>query len=181
MTDILALDVATSTGFARGKIGEAPVCSSIKFGTDDGDVVFAAAMTWLNEYLAGCGVPDMMIIEALLPPDAMKNETSRQVRDRLAGLHGVVRAVAHKHGVVRIAQAAVGDVRAHFISASKLKRKQAKAAVMAQCKALGWAVADDNAGDAAALWSYGCAIVDPANALTVVPLFNPKLRVTVWP
>jgi hypothetical protein len=184
VTDILAIDLASTTGFARGKVGDAfPVCGSVVFGGRRdalGDAVFHAAMDWAFDLL-GKSVPDVVLVESLLPPDAMKTHTSRAVRDRLAGLHGIVRAVAHKLGVGEISEAAVGDVRAHFISTRTLKRKAAKLAVMRQCKALDWTVANDNEGDAAALWSYGCALVDPKNALTVVPLFNPKLKVSVWP
>jgi hypothetical protein len=180
MTDILALDVASTCGFARGKIGEQPVCGSVKFGTN-GDIVFATAMTWLNDMLSEEGVPDIVIVEALLPPGAMKGHTSRAVRDRLAGLHGIVRAVAHRHGVGEIAEAMVGQIRHHFIGMPHLKRAEAKRVVLERCKALGWDPANDNEGDALALWSFCCATVDPRAALAVVPLFNPKLRVTTWP
>lgn len=187
MTDILALDVATTTGWARGPVGAIPVCGSITFGGRKeslGDAVFAAAMAWADDLIGTAPTPDIVMVESLLPPDAMRSHTSRQVRDRLAGLHGVIRAVAHKHGVGEVGEAAVGDVRAHFISVRNWRRKAAKLAVMAQCKTLGWAVRNDNEGDACALWSYGCALIDPKNknALAVLPLFNnPKLKVSAWP
>jgi hypothetical protein len=181
MTDILALDLATTTGYARGKIGETPVCGSITFeGKGLTDAVFCAALNWLGDLVAD-NPPDLLIVEALLPPDAMRGSTSRQVRDRLCGLNAIARAVGHRRGVGEISEASVQQVRAHFIGARHLQRKAAKAAVVSRCKSLGWDVANDNEADACALWSYACALIDPKQALAVVPLFNPKLRVTSWP
>ena len=48
--------------------------------------------------------------------------------------------------------------------------------MVARCKRLGWEVRNDNEGDACALWSYGCALIDPKLAMQVVPLFNLEAR-----
>ena len=129
MTAILAIDLATTAGYASGKLGDAaPVCGSITFrgnGANFSDGVFSAAMEWLHDLIAG-EPPDILILEKMLPPDAMKTRTSRAVRDRLAGLHGVVRAVAHRQGVGEISEASVGDVRAHFLGERGLRRLEAK-------------------------------------------------------
>jgi hypothetical protein len=178
VTDILALDLATVTGFARGKIGEKPKCGSVDFYNNTrgfSDAIFAAAYAWVWELLRP--PPDIMIMESMLPPEAMKGATSRAVRDRLAGLHGVARAAAHRRGVGEVSIATTSNIRAHFIGDSSLHRMQAKKAVIERCKMLQWEVANDNEADAAALWSYACALIDPAQALAMTPLFNPKLRV----
>jgi len=94
------------------------------------------------------------------------------VRDRLCGLHSIMLGVASNSGVGEIVTASVGDVRNHFIGTRSLKRAQAKAAVVAKCEVLGWRVADDNQGDAAATWSYACSLIDPKLALRGSPLFN---------
>jgi len=184
MTDILAIDLATTAGYARGKLGDAaPLCGSIAFGrTDRGmtNAVFADALRWITDIISDAP-PDIVIIEQMLPPEAMQGRTSRAVRDRLAGLHGIVRAAAHKHGVGEISEASVGDVRAHFIGQRGLKRYDAKRAVISRCRQLGWDVANDNEADACALWSFACGLLDPSAALRTSPLFNPKLRVSVWP
>ena len=176
---ILAIDLATRTGWCRGHVGEFPEFGSVNFGKTGkvincSDAVFASAMAWMSDLIAD-DVPDVVIIESLLPPEAMKNRTSRQVRDRLAGLHGVIRAVARWRGVGEIAEASVGQVRAHFIGTRSLGRDQAKKAVVARCHRLGWDVDNDNEADACALWSYACALADPHLALQLVPLFNPKV------
>ena len=188
MRNILAIDLATKTGWCRGRIGELPEFGSINFGwgetkaraASSSDDVFASAMEWMTELLDP--LPDILILESMLPPEAMKNKTSRQVRDRLAGLHGIIRGVARRKGVGEITEAAVGDVRAHFTGMRGMKRDEAKRSVIDRCQGLGWDVANDNEADACALWSYACALIDPVTALSVVPLFNRKLRViSTWP
>ena len=177
MTDpiICALDVATRTGWAVGRPSEQPTAGSIRFGQfySEPREIFGSALKWFSEFLRAMPVmPDTLILEAMLPPDAMRGKTSRAVRDRLAGLHGVMIAVAHLRGVGKIAEASVGDVRAHFIGDRACKRDAAKRAVMVQCEAQGWNAPDHNAADACALWSYACALVRPELALRVVPLFH---------
>jgi len=174
---ILALDVATRTGYAYGKVGETPVSGSIAFGnsTDNPNVVFAAALDWLSGFLEPEPRPDIVVLEALLPPDAMRGHTQKAVRDRLAGLHGIMRAVARLRCVGEIVECTVGDVREHFIGTRGEKRKVAKHQTMLMCQKLGWKCKDDNAADALAIWSYAGAIIAPETALRTVPLFNRAL------
>ena len=184
MQDILAIDLATTTGFARGRVGDpAPTFGTIKFhgsGTHDGNSVFAAALRWMTESISD-NPPDMVVIESLLPPAAMLNQTSRAVRDRLAGLHGVIRGAARRRGVGEISDVGVGEVRKHFIGTRGLHRTEAKKAVIDQCHALDWQVKNDNEADACAIWSFAVSLIDPKQALRVSPLFNKKLRVVAWP
>jgi hypothetical protein len=171
---ILGLDIATRCGHALGRLGETPVAGSIRFGysTTDENVVFAAALDWFSQFLQPFPRPDVVMIEAMLPVDAMRGKTQRHVRDRLAGLHGVIRAVASLRGVGKIEVCSVADVREHFIGQRGAKRAIAKAEVMRRCLRMGWECKDDNAGDALAVWSFGCALIDPASALRLTPLFN---------
>jgi hypothetical protein len=171
---ILALDVATRCGYALGRLGETPIAGSVRFGNSSSDenVIFAAALDWASQFLAPQPRPDIVMIEAMLPADAMKNHTSRAVRDRLAGLHGVIRAVAQLRGIGKIESCSVGDVRSHFIGHRGAKREHAKRQTMRRCACLGWDCKDDNAADALAVWSYACALIDPALALRLTPLFN---------
>lgn len=175
---IMALDIATVTGWAKGRPGEVPDCGSLRFAkaSASDNAVFAGCLKWLSAELEPKPRPDILIVESMLPPEANVGKTSREVRDRLAGLHGVVRAVAFMRGIYEIQEAGVGAVRGHFIHNPQLKRDAAKAEVMRVCKALRWPVDDHNAGDAAALWHFACSIVDPDQALMVSPLFNKALR-----
>lgn len=179
--DVLAIDIATTSGFARGDVGGEPLAWSFCFATDSGssnNSVFGQALQYLSIYLNQHPRPTVLAIEAMLPPTAMPGETSARVRDRLAGLHGVVRGVAYLRGIYRIEQATVGDIRAHFLGERNLRRDAAKRATMERCHKLGWRCEDDNQGDALALWSYTCAQIDPVQALRVSPLFNKSLRVS---
>jgi hypothetical protein len=180
MTDILALDIATTTGWARGRVGERPKAGSIRFGKPEAsaNAVFAHCLSWLSNTLEPQPRPDIIVVESMLSPEAKVGNTSRDVRDRLAGLHGIVRAVAFLRGVYTVNEAGVGQVRAHFIGASNLKRAIAKREVVDTCCRLGWlsAATDDNAADALALWSYAVALIDPEQGLKLSPLFNQKLR-----
>ena len=175
---ILALDIATTTGFARGRVGEVPIGGSVRFGKTNAsnNAVFAACLKWIARELEPEPRPEILIVESMLSPEAKVGATSRDVRDRLAGLHGVVRAVAHLRGIYEINEAGVAAVRAHFIGSSHERRDRAKSLVLDRCKQLGWDANDNNCGDAFALWSYTAALLDPDWALQLSPMFNHKLR-----
>lgn len=179
MTDILALDIATYSGWARGPVGaDAPAFGSLRFGSKGctSNAVFGACLKWLSAALEPQPRPDIVIIELMLPPEAKVGRTSRDVRDRLAGLHGIIRAVAFLRGIYEIQEASVGDVRGHFIGVRNLQRDHAKLEVLSRCRQLGWMVEDDNQADACALWHFACCLIDPELALRVSPLFNRALR-----
>jgi hypothetical protein len=170
--DVLALDIATTCGWARGACGGMPTFGSVAFAGRSGasePAIFANALRCFSDLMRN--PPQLLVIEALLPAGA-RIISSKATRDRLAGLRGIALGVANCRGVFNIIEAQVGDVRAHFISDRSLKRHKAKTAVMQKCRGLGWAVEDDNAGDACAIWSYGCGLIDPRSALRVSPLFQ---------
>jgi hypothetical protein len=181
MTTVLALDVATITGYARGVVGGRPIAGSVRFGTREASEgeVFSQAIGWMSKVLEMQPRPDVIVVEAMLPPGAKVGQTNSSTRDRLAGLHAIVRGVAHIRGISEIACYSVADIRQHFIGERSLKRAQAKAAIVLRCEMLGWQAVDNNAADALAAWSYACSIIDPTQALKVSPLFNKQLRVHV--
>lgn len=178
---VLGLDIATTTGWAHGRVdAKAPKWGVIRFGGHNAlpSEIFAAALTWANNFMRELK-PDVLIVEALLPPTAMKNHTSTAVRDRLCGLNAIIIACAKLNNVGEITSASVQDIRAHFINERSLRRQSAKEQVMEKCKSLGWNVPNHNAADAVACWSYACAIIDPRLALRGSPLFS---RIaSVWP
>ena len=119
--------------------------------------------------------PDVVIIEAMLPPNAKVGMTTAAVRDRLAGLHGIVRG-ACEHGIYEIQEANVNDVRGHFIGTRMLQRDNAKATTLDRCRRLGWSAQNTDEADALALWHFACSLINPELTLQVSPLFNKKLR-----
>jgi len=171
---IWALDIATVTGCAIGKVGDRPKAHSVRFAPAgaSSDTLFAGCFEWFGEMIEKGPLPDILMIEELLPPIARRGTTNTQTQHRLAGLHGVVRAMAKHAAIPEIASANVLDVRAHFIQARNLKRDAAKRAVFIRCKMLGWLASDDNCADALALWSYTAGLINPATALAVTPLFS---------
>ena len=111
-----------------------------------------------------------------MPPTARRGETNTGTQHRLAGLHGIVRALAVRAKVPEITGATVQDIRQHFIHIRNLRSAAAKRRVFAMCQRLGWEPADDNAADALAAWSYGCALVHPITALQTTPLAHPNVN-----
>lgn len=173
MTLVLALDIATTTGFAYGGPEQpSPKIGSVQFGSAAAspDAVFGAALAWANRFFAE-NKPDLIAIEKMLPPMAMSGKTTRSVRDRLAGLQGILRGAARNAGLFEVAMVDVGDIREHFIGQRGAKRDSAKLQTMQRCRQLRWTVDNDNEADAAALWSYQVSRIDPRLALRVSPLF----------
>lgn len=171
---VLGLDVATVTGFAYGRVdANRPTwgCKRLGSASSPSAEVFGVALNWARDFFPQIK-PDVVMIEALLPPSAMREKTTRAVRDRLCGLNAIMMAVAHDIGVGEIGCAPVSDIRDHFIYGHTLTRKLVKAAVVAKCKELDWHVSNDNEADACAAWSYATALINPKLALRGSPLFN---------
>jgi hypothetical protein len=171
--EILALDVATTTGWARGVPGETPTCGSIRFGARDAshNAILAACFDWLVEATRERR-PDILVVEDLLPFGAARGRTTKKTGDLLGALHGVVRLVAFKRAIFNFHAVSANDVRGHFIDGRSYKRADAKRYVLAQCRKLGWPAEDEDAADACALWHFWCARINPMTALQVSPLFN---------
>jgi hypothetical protein len=169
--DILALDLATMTGYARGLVRGVPDCGTVNFAGRDGasdNAIFGNCLQWLSGVLQPEPRPSLIIVEEMLPPQAMQGETNTAARDRLAGLHGIVRAVAYCRGIYDIKTVSVLAVRKHFCGTSRA----GKDGVREQCQRLGWPVTDHNSADAAAVWDYGCALFDPTIGIARTPLFR---------
>ena len=176
MTCILAVDLATHCGWCRGTVGSQPMFGSIRFGGTEKahPPVFAHALTWFDEMLTATD-PDVLMLEALLPPLVMQGRSQSRTFARLAGLQAIAVGLAHRSGVGQIGEVNVQTIRAHFIGERSLKRDVAKQLVFDRCQRLGWNVKNDNESDACAIWSYASALIDPQSALKVVPLFNRRL------
>ena len=150
---ILALDIATVTGFALGKAGESPVSGSVRLkATDvDPDRGIARLGRWLGEQFT-ISKPDLVVIEAPLPPNGPLSNPST-----ITFLHqaaGGAKGVCGLYGL-RCASVNVQTVRRHFIG--KGRPPNPKAEVLARCKQLGWidnASKDHDRADALALWDY---------------------------
>ena len=176
MTDVLALDIATTTGWARGAVGTAtPLCGSIRFckpGASHSAIV-GRAMQWAID-LTTTSKPDVVAIEALVPPLAMRGRTNVD-HDLLAMLHGAIMGVLFLRGVYKVNRYPVQSIRAHFLNGIPYGKGEGKTVTVRKCRSLGWLEStDDDAADALACWSYQAALIDPTHAIKISPLFGPR-------
>lgn len=169
---VLALDLASVSGWACGAPGEIPAHGSIRFASPGAshEAVFANATIWMHEKLTKY-IPGLIVWEAPMPTSFGRGTTNTNTTTLLYGLPAVIGAVAYLRGIYDIRKASTKDVRNHFIG-SNPKRAKAKPLVMRQCRAMGWNVEDDNEADALAVWSYMCALIEPTLAVRPTPLFG---------
>jgi hypothetical protein len=173
VTDVLAFDVATTTGFARGPVGpKAPFCGSVRFGKPGTSqlAICGHALEWAIDTIKP-PLPDVVAIEDLLPPHVTRGKSNVD-HDLLAHLHGIIMGVCFMRGVYKVHKHPVRTIRNHFIDLSACAKGQAKRMVQDKCKQLGWLIEGHDAADAAACWSYACSLIDPEQAIRISPLFN---------
>ena len=174
-TDIIAFDIATVTGWARGLVGGVPTSGTVSFGNKDAshNAIFGNALRTFAQMLEREPRPEILVMEALLPAEVLSNADTRNL---LAGLQGICRGVAHMRKIYNIGVVNVGDVRQHFISYRHAPRDRAKRDTILRCKQLGWGDVTDDAADALACWHFACSLIKPELALETSPLFNRRLR-----
>jgi hypothetical protein len=170
---ILSLDLAITSGWARGAPGTEPTYDSLRFASQGAShaAIFGNTLEWLITETAGDRCPDMIVYEA--PIIAKWGKTNAKTNEILQGLPALVEAVAFMRGIhgKRLRRIHVSKVRSYFIGKDRCERKEAKQLTIRKCKLLRWHPQDDNAADALALWSYQCAQLDPATSIKVTPLF----------
>lgn len=172
MKTILALDLASVSGWALGAPGEVPRHGTTRFASvrASHEAIFCNAMHWMSVKCQDYAI-DLVVWESPLQTSFKRGHTNANTTTVLYGLPAVIGAVAYDNGIYDIRKADTRDVRLHFIG-SNPKRIVAKRAVKAQCRRMGWEVADDNEADALAIWHYICSLIEPKLALQPVPLFG---------
>jgi hypothetical protein len=171
---VLAFDIATTTGWAIGPVGpDAPQCGSVQFGKSGASqaAICGHALEWAIDTIKAPTLPDVVAIEALLPPHVTKGKSNVD-HDLLAHLHGVIMGVCFMRGVYNVRRHPVQSIRAHFIDLKACRRGQQKQMVQDKCRQLGWLAEGDDAADACAVWSYACSLLDPEQAIRISPLFQ---------
>jgi hypothetical protein len=143
---VLALDLASISGWACGEPGGKPAHGSHRFARAGAshEAIFAGAVKWINGLLNEYE-PRVVVWEAPMPTSF--KTTNINTATLLYGLPAVIGAVVYLRGVYDIRKADTRDVRLHFIG-SNPKRAQAKPKVMRQCRVMGLPVSDDNEADA---------------------------------
>lgn len=153
---ILALDVATVTGFAFGKVGSIPTSGSVRLKSPDDESGRACRKLgiWLRDQFT-LTKPDLVVVEAPLNiGGVISNPATISLLHRLVG---GVETICGPYGV-RCASVNVQTVRRHFIG--KGRPPNPKQEVLERCKQLGWidkTSKDHDRADALALWDYAQA------------------------
>ena len=169
MASVLALDIATTTGFAFGPVGSAAPATALEAsagaadpqplsgtkrigskGTPDGDF-YAAYERWLMDMIS-VNSPDMIVYEAPFVGSGKHINTAK----RLLGLAAITEKIASQKGV-KIFDAHNATVRKHFCGRGSAPRKDLKRMVQEECDRRGWKYSDDNEADALALWDFSKA------------------------
>jgi len=170
MKRVLALDLASTSGWAVGEPGMLLAHGSIRFASKGAshEAIFANAFDWMQDKLGVYG-PTTVVWEAPLPTSFSRGRTTIDTTTLLFGLPAVIGLAAYKRGIYDIRKAEIALVRRHFIGENP-KRALAKRMVKHACQVRGWDVTDDNEADAIAVWSYQCSLIAPEQALLATPL-----------
>jgi hypothetical protein len=160
---VLALDLASVSGWACGEPGQVPEHGSHRFASKGAshEAIFANAMEWMHNKISTYE-PRLIVWEAPLPPMFRRGETVINTTAILFGLPAVIGAVAYMRGIYDCRTARTVDVRHHFIGQNP-KGEVGKKLVVRQCRTMGWEV-EDNEADALATWRQ-----EPCNAYVTVP------------
>ena len=183
---VLALDLATTLGWASGPVGGKPVSGVLRLG--DKNAARREKLLHLGRFLNDMlkvEKPRLVVIEEALEPRVLVKIGATLATTKLAyGLPAAAEMVLAGRGVQDVRFVSVQDVRAHFVgrrtfqdstdpaTGKKVKsRDNAKAAVINACRLRGWHVESHDEADAIATWSYGCTLLDKRLAAIATPLF----------
>jgi Holliday junction resolvasome RuvABC endonuclease subunit len=171
---IAALDLATKTGVAVGPLEGSPTLWTLDLKSK-GEAKFHATRLMQIQGLAHRLIAEhgVRFIAIEKPFVAVHNnwETTLLTIGLTAN---VLSWAARKDIPVEIIPAQT--VAKHFTGSGKMKRDEKKAAILAECRARGWAPHDDNQADAAALWDLACVRLASPVIVNQGLAFNDKKR-----
>jgi hypothetical protein len=167
---VLALDLATVTGWAWGQPGSLPKFGHERFAKqgEPRPVAYRKFRLWLDLFCSARR-PDLIVFESPAVPSFMGGKTNIETIRLLMGLAEHLEEWAWEKFELR--EATTAQVRAHFIGRN-LRSNVAKPLVMARCRERGWMVETTDEADACALFSYQCAFLRPDLAWQDTPLFE---------
>jgi hypothetical protein len=174
MKRLLALDVATTTGYAWGNIGEQPRAEAIRFAPEgsSADVVWAKALQWLHDWLK-VDRPDIVALEAPIMSSAPAGGSNPHTQLMLSGLQAVLRTVIQ----INLSRPAklihVQSARKFFIGRGNMPGEQAKREVKRRCIDLGWLPIEAKGfdrSDALCVWAKAAAEIDSNFAANLTDL-----------
>ena len=159
---IFTLDLGVTSGFARGRPGDAPVSGTVRLKkpSETIDLAYANLIAFLCEQFEA-DRPELLVKEKMLALQAFATigNAEKTVRAH-AAYHGIVEGICVRHSV-RWMDVADSTARKHFISRGRTgSREETKAAVIDRCHALGLMPRDcndDNRADALCIHDWACA------------------------
>ena len=169
---VLALDLATTTGWAFGKPGAKPTFGHITFAKPGSSRarIYRAFRTWLEDrWNVRDAQPDLIVFESAALPMLMQGRTNADTIKALIGLTEHLEEFCYQN--IELREASVQQVRAHFIGAN-IKSALAKPATVERCRQLKWMVETDDEADALALLDYQLAYLRADLAYRTTPLFQ---------
>jgi hypothetical protein len=162
---ILALDMATRTGWASGVIGASPTWGAHDFGRNrsNGEVL-AAFRAWLCRKVDEIQ-PTVVVFESPYMPgpnSRFSAPANALTIRRLFAFAGFTEAVCVERRV-RCYEARPSEITRAFLGGPAPRlRAEKKAATVKMARLLGYAVADDDEADAVALWCFAESVFAPA-------------------
>jgi hypothetical protein len=168
---VLALDLATTTGWAYGAPGSIPIFGHMRFANPGASraTIYRNFRIWLEDrWNERDEQADLIVYESPAVPTIMAGRTNISTIKLLVGLGEHLEEWAHNK--VELREARVADVRVHFIG-KNMKSAFAKDETFKQCLRLGWMVETHDEADACALWDYQCCWLNPKLAAYTTSLF----------
>lgn len=165
---ILALDTATTTGWAYGRPGDEPQFGSRSFAGPGGNgEILCKFRIWLAEMCRLNRVGMICYEQAYIPMPKRKDDKKQtfvmnpKTVELLYSLTGEVQSVAWQLRI-KCFQATTLEICKFFTGrGSHGGRDQKKAAIIARANQYGWACTDSDAADALALWAMAENIINP--------------------
>jgi hypothetical protein len=167
---VLALDLASVSGYAWGKPGAIPKVGHQRFAKigESRAAAYRRFTLWLDLFVSARKT-DLIVFESPAVPTFMAGQSNINTVKLLIGLCEILEWWCH--GKVELREASVGQVRAYFIGRN-LKSAIAKPLTLQRCRERGWTVETSDEADAAALWAYQCAMLRPDVGTRETPLFS---------
>ncbi len=159
---LLALDIATVTGWAAGETSAAPSFGHRRIKTDGRNFglamcSFSAWLAWIIEWQ----YPDHIVYEK--PIDTIHGKTRLETKCLLIGLCMHAEYVAYDHGLP-ISWVNNASVKKHFTGRGGFGKKVDPYPMTVAAHQRGWMVETHDEADACGIWDYGAHCHDPQTA-----------------
>jgi hypothetical protein len=138
MKTVLALDLASQTGFAIGAVGGRPISGTVRFASAGAshEAIFADALGWMSDMCKGYE-PTTIVWEAPLPTSFSRGNSNVKTTTLLYGLPAVVGAAAYLRGIYDVRKAHQGRAQSFHRIESEARRGQEIGDAAVPCDGLG--------------------------------------------